>query len=94
MGRGGGRSTLSLRPTPEQVSRPPWGRAWVHSLRQSQEGGKERRNCNSSRAAGHTGKGGEPWMQTHGREGSGGRVERREKTEYTRCTKKGVFKWP
>lgn len=81
----GGRSTLSLWPPPPQsrVRHPPRGRAWVRSLRQSQEGRKEGRNCNSSSSAGHTGKGGrEAWMQNTWEGGE--RRKKRKSRESTR----------
>lgn len=41
---------LAFSPAQSRVSRPPWGRAWVHSLRQNQEGKKK-----GTALAGHTG---------------------------------------
>lgn len=66
-GEGEEAAPIAFKLTPEQGG-SSWGRAWVHSLRQSQEGRKRkegregekegRRTCNSSHTAGHTGKGG------------------------------------
>lgn len=86
VGRGQEGAPGALGPPQSRVGHPPWGRAWVHSLRQSQEerkwGGERGKNCNSSHRAGHTG-GGETRCRTHWRKVDGEKGERREKAEYT-----------
>lgn len=77
---------LAFSPPQSRVSHPPWGRAWVHSLRQNQEG---KREGTAVAVLGRTHRQGrrdwDRWgMRIQGRGGRGEREERREKAESPR----------